>query len=106
MQFVFGGGETRRSRRTVKFEVSIGGGKFWLQTEVIDGSCPLLISQSTMRRLGMTLNLASNHAQVQIPGRKTMDVKTFRGPSGHLLMGLSQWYDKIRQGYTSESGRG
>lgn len=79
--FTFGGGNTQRAYERVTLPVHIGGRRCLVQTWVVAGHLPLLMSRKTMSSLGIVLDVAGRRMSVQA---LDVTVGLNMSPAGHL----------------------
>eukprot|EP00168_Porphyra_purpurea_P015443 TRINITY_DN4751_c0_g1_i2.p1 TRINITY_DN4751_c0_g1~~TRINITY_DN4751_c0_g1_i2.p1 ORF type:complete len:423 (+),score=91.40 TRINITY_DN4751_c0_g1_i2:529-1797(+) len=63
--FTFGGGTTQRAYERVTLPMMIGGRRWLVQTWVVAGDLPMLLSRKTMASLGVVLDVAGRCMTVQ-----------------------------------------
>ena len=84
VRYRFGDSEVVNSYQNAK--VPVGEQRGVLETEVIDIKIPLLVSEGSMRKIGMILNFTNDTAMIN--GKLTKLEITF---SGHYLKSLSKY---------------
>lgn len=77
--YKFGGGERRPSKCLVRLPCSVAGSNVKIATEVVDADLPLLIGNSSLKKAGAVLHIATS--KVELLGKLIPMEET---PSGHF----------------------
>lgn len=79
--FTFGGGQTQRAHERVILPMMVGGKRCLVQTWIVAGHLPMLLSRKTMSSLGIILDVSARRMTVQA---LQVVVGLTMSPAGHL----------------------
>ena len=95
--FKFGNGDSVKSLKRVKVPAYIGGKNVFIETDVIDGDLPLLLSKDAMKKAEMNIDFI--HDNVTIFGHTQ---KLMFTSSGHYCIPLGHYTDDLKSDRKSE----
>ena len=81
--FKFGNGDSVKSLKKVKIPACIGGKEVFLETDVIDGDLPLLLSKDAMKKAEMNIDFTNDNVTIFGQTQKLMFTS-----SGHYCIPL------------------